>query len=86
MEAKYVAYSEDSKEVVWLCKFLSGLEVILGMDRPITIYCDNTVAIANTKDSRHHRGVSILIGSIILLEVLWRVVMWQWLRSRQRTI
>ncbi|KAL5551356.1 hypothetical protein UlMin_001532 [Ulmus minor] len=55
MEAEYVAASEASKEVVWLQKFLSGLEVIPGMDRPITLYCDNTAAIANTKDSRHHK-------------------------------
>ena len=47
--------SETSKEVVWLWKFLSGLEVIPGMDRPITLYCDNTTAIANTKDSRHQK-------------------------------
>ena len=50
-----MATSEASKEVVWLRKFLSGLEVILGMDKPITLYCDNTAAIANTKDSRHHK-------------------------------
>ena len=25
------------------------------MDRPITLYCDNTAVIANTKDSRHHK-------------------------------
>ena len=55
MEAEYVAASEASKEVVWLHKFLSGLEVIPGMDRPITLYCENTAAIANIKDSRHHK-------------------------------
>ena len=55
MEAEYVAASEASKEVAWLRKFLSGLEVIPGMDRPITLYCDNTMAIANTKDSWHHK-------------------------------
>ncbi|KAL5561856.1 hypothetical protein UlMin_031603 [Ulmus minor] len=55
MEAEYVVASEASKEVVWLRKFLSGLEVIPGMNKPITLYCDNTAAIANTKDSRHHK-------------------------------
>ncbi|KAL5570402.1 hypothetical protein UlMin_026977 [Ulmus minor] len=42
MEAEYVAASEASKEVVWLHKFFNGLEVIPGMDKPITLYCDNT--------------------------------------------
>lgn len=55
MEAEYVAASEASKEAVWLRKFLMSLEVIPGMDKPITLYCDNTAAIANTKDSRHHK-------------------------------
>ena len=55
MEAEYVAASEASKEVVWLRTFLSGLEVIPGIDRLITLYCDNREAIANTKDSRHHK-------------------------------
>ena len=50
-----MAANEASKEVIWLCKFLNGLEVIPGMDMPITLYCDNTTAIVNTKDSRHHK-------------------------------
>lgn len=25
------------------------------MDRPIILYCDNTTAIVNTKNSRHHK-------------------------------
>lgn len=50
-----MAASEASKEVVWLRKFLMSLEVIPGMDKPITLYFDNTIAIANTKDSRHHK-------------------------------
>ncbi|KAL5559351.1 hypothetical protein UlMin_035562 [Ulmus minor] len=63
MEAEYVAASEASKEVVWLRKFLSGLEVIPSMDRPITLYYDNTAAIANTKDSRHHKR-NVVFGFI----------------------
>ena len=50
-----MAASEASKEVLWLRKFRSDLEVIPSMDRLITLYCDNTVAIANTKDLRHHK-------------------------------
>ena len=55
MEAEYVAASEATKEVIWLQKFLRDLEVIPGMDKAITLYCDNSAAIANTKESRHHR-------------------------------
>ena len=55
LEVKYVASSDASKETIWLCKFLSALKVITCMDKLITLYCDNTVAIANTKDSTHHK-------------------------------
>ena len=55
MEAEYVAASDASKEAVWLRKFLADLEVIPNMDRPMTLYCDNSAAIANTKESRHHK-------------------------------
>ncbi|KAL5555987.1 hypothetical protein UlMin_038223 [Ulmus minor] len=64
MEAEYVAATEASKEVVWLRKFLSGLEVIPGMERLITLYCDNMVAIVNTKDSRHHKRTCV--GQVVL--------------------
>ncbi|KAL5577959.1 hypothetical protein UlMin_019658 [Ulmus minor] len=56
MEAEYVAASEAFKEVVWLRKFLSGLEVIPGMDRPITLYCDNTTAILSETVSGKFRA------------------------------
>ena len=55
MEAEYVAAAEASKEAVWLHKFFRDLEVIPGVDKPITLYCDNTGAIANTRESRHHK-------------------------------
>ena len=64
IQAEYVAVREASKEAVWLHKFLSALEVILGMDRMITLYYDTTAAITNTKNSRHHMRRSILIGSV----------------------
>ena len=55
MEVEYVAISEAFKEVVWLCKFFSALEVIPGMDRLITLYFHNTTCIMNIKDSRYHK-------------------------------
>ena len=50
MEAKYVAACEAAKEAVWLRKFLSDLEVVPNMDKPITLYCDNSGAMANFKE------------------------------------
>ena len=50
MEAEYIATSKVAKEAVWLKKFLSYLEVVPNMDKPITLYCDISDAVANSKD------------------------------------
>ena len=55
MEAEYVAACEAAKEAAWLKKFLSELEVVLEMDKPIVLYCDNSGAVANSKEPRSHK-------------------------------
>ena len=45
-----VAASEAAKEAVWLKKFLLDLHVIPSADRPVTLYCDNSGAIAQSKN------------------------------------
>ena len=54
MEAEYVAAGEAAKEAVWLKKFLPGLGVVPAALSPITLYCDNLAAIAQTKEPRTH--------------------------------
>ncbi|WRX20595.1 hypothetical protein QQP08_013082 [Theobroma cacao] len=51
-----VAACEAAKEAVWLCKFLMDLEVIPDADKPITLYCDNSGALANSKEPRNHKA------------------------------
>ncbi|XP_075507604.1 secreted RxLR effector protein 161-like [Primulina tabacum] len=46
MEAEYIAASEAAKEAVWLKKFLYDLEVVPNMDNPLTLWCDNSGAVA----------------------------------------
>ena len=55
MEAEYVAACEAAKEVVWLRKFLSDLKVVPDLDKPITLYCDNSGAVVNSKEPRSHK-------------------------------
>src|SRR5215813_11382089 len=55
MEAEYVAACEAAKEAVWLRKFLGDLEVVPDMDKPLTLYCDNSGAVANSKEPRSHK-------------------------------
>ncbi|TYK02155.1 gag/pol protein [Cucumis melo var. makuwa] len=55
MEAEYVAACEAAKEAVWLRKFLYDLEVVPNMNFPITLYCDNSETVANSKEPFSHR-------------------------------
>ena len=50
MEAEYVTASKAAKEAVWLKKFLSDLSVVRIEQVPITLFCDNSGAVAQSKD------------------------------------
>ena len=54
MESEYIAACENTNEVVWLKKFIIELGVFPCMQDPVTLYCDNTCAIANTKELESH--------------------------------
>ena len=47
MEAEYIAACEAAKEANWLRKFFTDLEVVLDMDKPLVLYCDNSGTVAN---------------------------------------
>ncbi|TYK23852.1 gag/pol protein [Cucumis melo var. makuwa] len=55
MEAEYVAACEAAKEAVWLKMFLTDLEVVPNMLLPIILYCDNSGAVANSREPRSHK-------------------------------
>nr|GEX51257.1 hypothetical protein [Tanacetum cinerariifolium] len=48
-EAEYIAAFDAFKEAVWVRKFISWLGVVPIIEKPISMYCDNTggIAIAN---------------------------------------
>ncbi|TYK15893.1 retrovirus-related pol polyprotein from transposon tnt 1-94 [Cucumis melo var. makuwa] len=71
MEVEYVATCEVTKEVVWLRKILTNLEVIPNKSMPITLYCDNNVV--NSKDPRSHkRGKHIKRKYHLIREIVHR--------------
>ena len=55
MEAEYVVTCEVAKEVVWLKKFLFDLGVVRIEQVPITLFCKNSGAVAQSKDPRNHK-------------------------------
>ena len=54
-KAEYVVAYEAGKEPVWLKKFLSDLGVVRMEQVPITLFCDNSGAVAQSKDPRNHK-------------------------------
>ena len=69
--------SEATKEVVWLRNFMLDLGVVLSMQLPITLYYDNSGAVANSKEPRtHKKGKHIerkyhLIRDIVQRQDVW---------------
>ena len=55
MEAEYVAACEAANEAVWLHQFLIDLEVVHSANKQITIFCDNSGAVANSNEPRSHK-------------------------------
>ena len=73
MEAKYIAGSEAAKEAISLKNFLSDLEVVPNTDKPITLYCDNSGTVANSKEMRNHqRGKHIERKYHLIREIVYR--------------
>ncbi|KAL0405950.1 UNVERIFIED_CONTAM: Retrovirus-related Pol polyprotein from transposon RE2 [Sesamum latifolium] len=56
MEAKYIAASEASKEVVWMKNYIQELGMVPSIAEPVVIFYDNNGAIAQAKEpiSHHH--------------------------------
>ncbi|TYK16841.1 gag/pol protein [Cucumis melo var. makuwa] len=71
--SEYVAACEAAKEAVWLRKFLIDLEVVPNMSKPITLYCDNSGAVANSRKPRSHkRGKHIERKYHLIQEIVHR--------------
>ena len=55
MRTEYIAASEAAQEAVWMKEFITDLGVIPSASSPMTLFCDNTGAIAITKEPRFHK-------------------------------
>ena len=68
MEAEYVVASEAVKETVWLRNFLRDLEVIINLEQPMVVYCNNSGAVANSKEPRSHQRGKHMEGKFHLIK------------------
>ena len=76
MEAEYVAACEAAKEAVWLKKFLSDLGVVRIKQVLITLFCDNSGVVAQSKDPRNHKESTLResttsFKTLLLMEMYW---------------
>ncbi|XP_042988660.1 secreted RxLR effector protein 161-like [Carya illinoinensis] len=62
MEAEYVACYEATCQAIWLRNFILGLGVMNTISRPLKIFCDNSAAVAfsrNTRSSSRSKHIDI---------------------------
>ncbi|RVW91887.1 Retrovirus-related Pol polyprotein from transposon TNT 1-94 [Vitis vinifera] len=52
MEAKYVACYEACCHAMWMWNFISALGVVDSISRPLKLFCDNSAAVAFSKNTR----------------------------------
>ena len=72
-EAEYIAASEAAKEAVWMKKFITELGIVPEIENPVPLYCDNTGAVAQAKESRsHHKSKHILRCFHLVREIIER--------------
>lgn len=50
-----MADSEAKKEIVWIKKFLTKTQEVLGVELPLSLYCGKNKAIAQAKEARSHK-------------------------------
>nr|GEY32649.1 retrovirus-related Pol polyprotein from transposon TNT 1-94 [Tanacetum cinerariifolium] len=66
-EAEYIAAFDASKEAVWVRTFISGLNVVPTIEEPISMYCDNTRAIAIANESEITKGARYFRAKVYYL-------------------
>ena len=72
MEAKYATTCEATKEAVWFKKFLFDLGVMRMEQVPITLFCNNSGVVAQSKNPRNHKGKHIERKYHIIRDIIAR--------------
>nr|GEV32308.1 hypothetical protein [Tanacetum cinerariifolium] len=73
-QAEYVAASEAAMEAVWIRKFFGDLGVMPSINKPINMYCDNSVAIIFANEPGIIKAPNIFYEDITMFENKSRLV------------
>ena len=68
-EAEYMAASEAAHEAIWMKEFITDLGVIPNASSPMTLFCDNTGAIALAKEPRFHKTRHSIVASTTFVNI-----------------
>ena len=72
-EAEYIAAAEAAKEAVWIRSFLIGLDVMPRASDQVSLFCDNTGAVALAQEPRfHNRSKHILRKYHVIRDIIDR--------------
>ena len=52
MEVEYVVCHEATCHAIWLQNFISALEVVHSISRPLKLFCDNSTVVSFSRNSR----------------------------------
>ena len=66
-EYEYMVASEATKEAMWLKKFFLDLYEIPSVDRPITLYRDNSGVVAQSKEPRSEKKKKLILRKYHLI-------------------
>ena len=56
IEAEFVACFEATVYGLWLWNFISGLEIVDSVSKPLRIYCDNSATVFFSKNDKYSKG------------------------------
>ena len=68
MKAEYVVCSAATQDAIWLRSFLQHLKIVKTTLESVTIFCDNTAALAVVKNSKYHGKTKHIKKYITILE------------------
>ena len=55
-QAEYIAIYDATSHAIWLKNFITELKIVDSIERPLTMYCDNTAAVFFTKNNKRSSG------------------------------
>jgi len=63
MAVKFVACYKTSNHGIWLKNFVTGLQIVKGIERPLKLYCDNKSVVLYSNNNMSGPSRSILTSS-----------------------